>query len=562
MTLNDIIDINLLDRFLTNLKNLFLNKDGTAIKAASIPFGTVDSTSNATAFTATVNGITELRDGVSLYLKNNVVTSAAASTAPKCWTLNINNLGAKPVYVTTAAATYSTTHFTKNYKMLFTYDTSLNDGNGGWYIGQLYNSNTTYSEMTQTEIDAGTGTTGRRITPKMLRDNFYTEGEVNNLLGNKANSNDLATVATSGSYNDLDDTPTIPTVPTNVSAFNNDAGYLTSYTESDPTVPSHVKGITTTDISNWNGKQAAIADLSDIRSGAALGATALQSYTETDPTVPAWAKAANKPSYTAAEVGALPDSTTIPSASTATPQMDGTGAAGSASTYAKGDHVHPTDTSRKPAVTEVSHGTSNTTFALTPNVLHTWGTVSSLNLTLGSGSSTYVDEYMFKFTTGTGFTLTLPSTVEWYNEPQFNEGKTYEVSIVDGYACSTADIDMSTYAKVSQINTQLALKRDVIPIVSTTVTSGGSLNLSANTYYNITSSLTTATFVLPTISGNYAESVILYFTTGNNPTITFSSSLPVYYTDTYSIEAGTTYEVNAMCNGSAWIIASGTILTS
>jgi len=35
--------------------------------------------------------------------------------------------------------------------------------------------------------------------------------------------------------------------------------------------------------------------------------------TETDPTVPSWAKAAQKPSYTASEVGALPDSTQIPS---------------------------------------------------------------------------------------------------------------------------------------------------------------------------------------------------------------------------------------------------------
>lgn len=33
--------------------------------------------------------------------------------------------------------------------------------------------------------------------------------------------------------------------------------------------------------------------------------TALQSYTETDPTVPAWAKTPSKPTYTAAEVGAL-----------------------------------------------------------------------------------------------------------------------------------------------------------------------------------------------------------------------------------------------------------------
>ena len=35
-------------------------------------------------------------------------------------------------------------------------------------------------------------------------------------------------------------------------------------------------------------------------------------YTETDPTVPSWAKAPSKPTYTAAEVGALPDDTQIP----------------------------------------------------------------------------------------------------------------------------------------------------------------------------------------------------------------------------------------------------------
>ena len=39
----------------------------------------------------------------------------------------------------------------------------------------------------------------------------------------------LATVATSGSYNDLSNKPTIPTVPTNISAFTNDSGYLTSH---------------------------------------------------------------------------------------------------------------------------------------------------------------------------------------------------------------------------------------------------------------------------------------------------------------------------------------------
>jgi hypothetical protein len=42
----------------------------------------------------------------------------------------------------------------------------------------------------------------------------------------------------------------------------------------------------------------------------------LTSYTETDPTVPAWAKAASKPTYTASEVGALPNTTVIPTVPT------------------------------------------------------------------------------------------------------------------------------------------------------------------------------------------------------------------------------------------------------
>lgn len=59
--------------------------------------------------------------------------------------------------------------------------------------------------------------------------NYYTKSEVNTILNGYAETSDLATVATSGSYNDLSDKPVIPTVPTNVSAFTNDAGYLTEH---------------------------------------------------------------------------------------------------------------------------------------------------------------------------------------------------------------------------------------------------------------------------------------------------------------------------------------------
>ena len=53
----------------------------------------------------------------------------------------------------------------------------------------------------------------------------------------------LSTVATSGSYNDLKDKPAIPTVPTKVSAFINDAGYLTQHQSLDGYVKS-VNGVT------------------------------------------------------------------------------------------------------------------------------------------------------------------------------------------------------------------------------------------------------------------------------------------------------------------------------
>lgn len=50
-----------------------------------------------------------------------------------------------------------------------------------------------------------------------------TSGDVTTALGYTPGTSNF-----SGSYNDLSNKPTIPTVPTDVSAFNNDAGYITS----------------------------------------------------------------------------------------------------------------------------------------------------------------------------------------------------------------------------------------------------------------------------------------------------------------------------------------------
>lgn len=48
-------------------------------------------------------------------------------------------------------------------------------------------------------------------------------------ISGKADLADLAAVATTGEYSDLLNKPVIPTIPTNVSAFTNDAGYLTEH---------------------------------------------------------------------------------------------------------------------------------------------------------------------------------------------------------------------------------------------------------------------------------------------------------------------------------------------
>ena len=130
-------------------------------KTALIPFGQVDATSTATAFTATVPGITELRDGVCVYLRNGRVTSAAG------FTINVNGLGAKPVYQTLAAASAVTTLFNVNYTMLFIYNSTRVTG-GCWDMFYGYNSNTTYSSMSQTEADAGTAASARTISAKVL----------------------------------------------------------------------------------------------------------------------------------------------------------------------------------------------------------------------------------------------------------------------------------------------------------------------------------------------------------------------------------------------------------
>ena len=114
-----------------------LKVDFNNIINSHIAYGQVDNTSTSTVFTATVPNVNQLTDGTTVMLKNGIVTSAEG------FTLNVNNLGAKPVYSNLANATRDTTIFNINYTMLFVYDSSrVTDGCWICYRGYDANTNT------------------------------------------------------------------------------------------------------------------------------------------------------------------------------------------------------------------------------------------------------------------------------------------------------------------------------------------------------------------------------------------------------------------------------------
>lgn len=96
-------------------------------------------------------------------------------------------------------------------------------------VETLNNTITSNVETLNTTIETNVTELETKINDNSTADQKYADEQVKALKGT------LATVATTGSYNDLLDVPE----------------------EEDPTVPDHVKGITQQDIANWNAKQAA-----------------------------------------------------------------------------------------------------------------------------------------------------------------------------------------------------------------------------------------------------------------------------------------------------------------
>ena len=191
-----------------------------------------------------------------------------------------------------------------------------------------FNNDANY--VTQTQLNAANYITATDVPTQVNADWNATSGAAEIL--NKPN---LATVATTGNYNDLTDRPTIPTVPADVSAFNNDANYVTQ------TQLNAANYITAADVpaqvnADWNATSgtAEILNKPDLATVATTGSyndlsdkptiptvpedvsafnndagyiTAADIPAEVDPTVPAWAKAETKPTYDYAEIENTPE---------------------------------------------------------------------------------------------------------------------------------------------------------------------------------------------------------------------------------------------------------------
>ena len=259
----------------------------------------------------------------------------------------------------------------------------------------------------------------------------YTGAQIDAAVGAVSGKADKVSSPTSGNFAALDSNGNL------TDSGHKHSDYLTSFTETDPVFSaSAAHGISSSDISNWNSKTSNTGTITSVK----MNGSTVASSGEADLGTVITSETALSKGTTTGSGNAVTDLSvsghqiTLTKGSTfLTSETDPVFTASAAHGITSSDITSWNGKADKISI--VSHGTSDTTFTLTPNVFHTWGTVTSLTLTLGTGTS-YLDEYMFEFTSGsTATTLSLPNAVSWINgTPTIATNTTYQVSIVNNIA--------------------------------------------------------------------------------------------------------------------------------
>lgn len=153
-----------------------LRSDYDDVKGENVFVGTCASaaTSQTKAVTVSNDQNFELKKGVQIAVKFSVSNTYSATASAPC-KLDVNSTGAYNIWWTntgTPTGTNTTAFGIANYYHYYTFD-----GTYWVWTGYSNHSNTTYSGMTVAEINAGTSTTNRLISPANLKTavNTYTE---------------------------------------------------------------------------------------------------------------------------------------------------------------------------------------------------------------------------------------------------------------------------------------------------------------------------------------------------------------------------------------------------
>lgn len=105
-------------------------------------------------------------------------------------------------------------------------------------------------------------------------------------------------------------------------------------------------------------------------------------------------------------------------------------------------------------------------------------------------------------------------------------------------------------------------KEDKMQVVGVPTGETG-LAAAAGCYYAFADDLGTFDITLPVLTDvTTVQTIVFYMTMGSAPAVTFTATKPIYYHDGFSLEAGKTYEVNALWNGAVWVIASVEIVVN
>lgn len=129
------------------------------------------------------------------------------------------------------------------------------------------------------------------------------------------------------------------------------------------------------------------------------------------------------------------------------------------------------------------------------------------------------------------------------------------ISSVDGSVSShTSNTDIHVTQSDKTLWNGVATKENRMPI-ETVATGTTALTAVVGTYYTL-SNVGTINITLPVPTDGYVNTIVFYIVTGSaNPTISMASTAPIKYQENYNFDASSTYEVNALYNGIAWVIA-------